>query len=53
MNFKEYLNLKNSSNYINEEFRTDAEGIKQIQAKQDALNSKLNTLDFLIKLATL
>ena len=33
MNFKEYLNSKNASNSINEEFRTDAEGIKQIQAK--------------------
>lgn len=28
MNFKDYLNSKNTSNSINEEFRTDAEGIK-------------------------
>lgn len=40
MNFKDYLNSKNSSNSINEEFRTDAEDIKQLQAKQDALYLK-------------
>ena len=48
MNFKEYLNSKNSS-YINEEFRTDAEGIKQIQAKQDTLNAKLKPIYSQIK----
>lgn len=49
MNFKEYLNSKNTSNFINEEFRTDAEGIKQIQAKQDALNAKLKPIYSQIK----
>ena len=49
MNFKEYLNLKNSSDSINEEFRTDAEGIKQIQTKQDTLNAKLKPIYSQIK----
>ena len=49
MNFKEYLNSKNSSDYINAEFRTDAEGIKQLQAKQDTLNAKLKPIYSQIK----
>ena len=49
MNFKDYLNSKNSSNSINEEFRTDAEGIKQLQAKQDALYTKIRPIYSQIK----
>ena len=41
MNFKDYLNSKNSSNSINEEFRTDAEGIKQLQAREFELLKKV------------
>ena len=49
MNFKDYLNSKKSSDSINEEFRTDAEGIKQLQAKQDALYTKIRPIYSQIK----
>ena len=44
MNFKDYLNSKKSSDYINEEFRTDEEGIKQLQAKQEELQTKQSSI---------
>ena len=49
MNFRDFLNSRDSSGYINEEFRTDAEGIKQLQAKQDALYTKLRPIYSQIK----
>ena len=44
MNFRNYLYSKNSSSEINEEFKTDEQGIKQLQAKQDTLNDKLRPI---------
>ena len=44
MNFKEYLNSKTLPDSINEEFRTDAEGIKQLQAREFELLKKNSTI---------
>lgn len=44
MNFKDLLSSRDSSSYINKEFRTDAEGIKQLQAKQEELQTKQSSI---------
>ena len=44
MNFKDFLKLRDDSRSINEEFRTDAEGIKQLQAKQEELQTKQSSI---------
>ena len=49
MNFKDFLKSRDDSRDINEEFRTDAEGIKQLQAKQDELYTKLRPIYSQIK----
>ena len=49
MNFKDFLKSRDDSRSINEEFRTDAEGIKQLQAKQDELYTKLRPIHSQIK----
>ena len=49
MNFKDFLKSRDDSRNINEEFRTDAEGIKQLQAKQDELYTKLRPIHSQIK----
>ena len=49
MNFKDFLKSRDDSRSINEEFRTDAEGIKQLQAKQDELYTKLRPIYSQIK----
>ena len=49
MNFRDFLSSRDSSSYIKEEFRTDAEGIKQLQAKQDELYVKLRPIYAQIK----
>ena len=49
MNFKDFLKSRGDSRDINEEFRTDAEGIKQLQAKQDELYTKLRPIYSQIK----
>ena len=49
MNFKDFLKSRGDSRGINEEFRTDAEGIKQLQAKQDELYTKLRPIYSQIK----
>ena len=49
MNFKEFLQSRDDSRNMNEEFRTDAEGIKQLQAKQDELYTKLRPIYSQIK----
>ena len=49
MNFKDFLKSRDDSRNINEEFRTDAEGIKQLQAKQDELYTKLRPIYSQIK----
>ena len=40
MSFRNYLYAKNSSTYLNEEFKTDEEGIKQLQAREYELIKK-------------
>ena len=49
MNLRDFLSSRDSSNYINEEFRTDAEGIKQLQVRQDELYVKLRPIYAQIK----
>ena len=44
MNFKDFLKSRGDSRSINEEFRTDAEGIKQLQAKQEELQTKQSSI---------
>lgn len=44
MKFTDFLKSTNHSSEINEEFRTDAEGIKQLQAKEEELYKKLRPL---------
>lgn len=44
MNFRNYLYSKNSSSEINEEFKTDEEGIKQLQAKETELVRKMRPI---------
>ena len=44
MNFKDFLKSRDDSRNINEEFRTDAEGIKQLQAKQEELQTKQSSI---------
>lgn len=44
MNFRNYLYSKNSSTYLNEEFKTDEEGIKQLQAKETELVRKMRPI---------
>ena len=41
MSFRNYLYAKNSSTYLNEEFKTDEEGIKQLQARETELVRKM------------
>ena len=49
MNFKDFLKSRGDLGNINEEFRTDAEGIKQLQTKQDELYTKLRPIYSQIK----
>ena len=44
MNFKDFLKSRDDLGNINEEFRTDDEGIKQLQAKQDELYTKQSSI---------
>lgn len=44
MSFRNYLYAKNSSTYLNEEFKTDEEGIKQLQAKETELVRKMRPI---------
>ena len=44
MNFKDFLKSRDDSRDINEEFRTDEEGIKQLQAKQEELQTKQSSI---------
>ena len=44
MNFKDFLKSRDDSRDINEEFRTDDEGIKQLQAKQEELQTKQSSI---------
>lgn len=44
MKFTDLIKSANSSSEINEEFRTDEEGIKQLQAKEAELYKKLRPL---------
>ena len=43
MNFKDFLKSRDDSRGINEEFRTDAEGIKQLQAREFELLKKVQS----------
>ena len=44
MSFRNYLYAKNSSTYLNEEFKTDEEGIKQLQARETELVRKMRPI---------
>lgn len=44
MKFSDLMSSKSHSSDINEEFRTDEEGIKQLQAKEEELYKKLRPL---------
>ena len=44
MNFKDFLKSRDNSGNINEEFRTDEEGMKQLQAKQEELQAKQSSI---------
>ena len=44
MNFKDFLKSRDDSRDINEEFRTDEEGIKLLQAKQEELQTKQSSI---------
>ena len=44
MNFKDFLKSRDDSRDINEEFRTDEEGMKQLQAKQEELQTKQSSI---------
>ena len=44
MNFKDFLKSRDDSGNINEEFRTDEEGMKQLQAKQEELQTKQSSI---------
>lgn len=44
MNFRNYLYSKNYSSEINEEFKTDEQGIKQLQAKETELVRKMRPI---------
>ena len=44
MNFKDFLESRDDSRVINEEFRTDEEGMKLLQAKQEELQTKQSSI---------
>ena len=44
MNFKDFLKSRDDSRSINEEFRTDEEGMKQLQAKQEELQTEQSSI---------
>ena len=44
MNFKDFLKSRDDSRDINEEFRTDEEGMKLLQAKQEELQTKQSSI---------
>ena len=44
MSFRNYLYAKNSSTYLNEEFKTNEEGIKQLQARETELVRKMRPI---------
>ena len=44
MNFKDFLKSRDDSRDINEEFRTDEEGIKLLQAKQEELQTEQSSI---------
>ena len=44
MNFKDFLKSRDDSGNINEEFRTDEEGMKQLQAKQEELQTEQSSI---------
>ena len=44
MNFKDFLKSRDDLRDINEEFRTDEEGIKQLQAKQEELQTEQSSI---------